>query len=74
MHAYRNPECTRKRAITDCQLLIFILLMVALEITIFLVYVGVETAAPGYELDIVTNQDQPRGLVGVWKILREQTV
>ncbi len=48
--------------------------MVALEITIFLVYVGVETAAPGYELDIVTNQDQPRGLVGVWKILREQTV
>ncbi|XP_064388319.1 gamma-aminobutyric acid type B receptor subunit 1-like isoform X2 [Halichondria panicea] len=67
-YIFSNPECTRKRAITDCQLLIFILLMVALEITIFLVYVGVETAAPGYELDIVTNQDQPRGLVGEQKI------
>lgn len=61
----RNPGSTKKRAITDSQLLTFVLLLVSLEMIVFVVYIGVEAAAPGYELEGVPNDDNPRGLVGV---------
>ncbi len=63
--ACRNPDSAKKRAITDCQLVTFVLLLFSLEIIVLLVYFGVEIAAPGYELERKLDQDQPRGLVGV---------
>ncbi|XP_064388323.1 gamma-aminobutyric acid type B receptor subunit 2-like isoform X2 [Halichondria panicea] len=67
-YIFRNPDSAKKRAITDCQLLTFVLLLFSLEIIVLLVYFGVEIAAPGYELERRLNEDQLRGLVGERKI------
>ncbi|XP_064388320.1 gamma-aminobutyric acid type B receptor subunit 2-like [Halichondria panicea] len=67
-YIFRNPDSAKKRAITDCQLVTFVLLLFSLEIIVLLVYFGVEIAAPGYELERKLDQDQPRGLVGERKI------
>ena len=64
-NTFRKPESVKKRTITDCHLLVFVILLVLAVAVVLLVYVLVEIGLPGYELSRITNADHPSEFVGV---------
>ena len=65
LNSHRNPDSVKKRAITDCHLLVFILLLALVIAVILTLYVIVESGSPSYELSRIPNADHPSEYIGV---------